>query len=122
MRISERFSSLQAPFTLMANRADFVHALVGYFDIEFGCCHKAIGFSTSPRARSTHWKQAVFYLADTLAVKKGETITGPSLHTPPPSPRAVYITPRMLGTQVFNKCDELNFAPWIKGLLSQGTL
>lgn len=60
----------------MASRSDFVHAVVGYFDIEFGCCHKPIGFSTSPRARSTHWKQAVFYLADTLAVRQGEVITG----------------------------------------------
>lgn len=66
----------QAPFKLVASRSDFVHAVVGYFDIEFGCCHKPIGFSTSPRARSTHWKQAVFYLADTLAVRQGEVITG----------------------------------------------
>ena len=81
----------QAPFKLTANRADFVHAVVGYFDIEFGCCHKAIGFSTSPRARSTHWKQAGFYLADTLAVSKGETISGFTLPrtlipAPPPCP------------------------------------
>ena len=71
-----RAVAVQAPFKLTANRSDFVHAIVGYFDIEFGCCHKPIGFSTAPRARSTHWKQTVFYLADTLAVRQGETITG----------------------------------------------
>jgi hypothetical protein len=47
-----------------------VHALVGYFDVAFKACHKPIHFSTSPTARSTHWKQTVFYLHDTLTVSR----------------------------------------------------
>ena len=69
-------ATTQAPFKLTASRNDFIHALVGYFDIQFGCCHKPIGFSTGPRARNTHWKQTVFYLQDTLAVCHGETVSG----------------------------------------------
>lgn len=49
-------------------RNDYVHALVGFFDVSFQACHKAIHFSTGPAARNTHWKQTVFYLEDTLTV------------------------------------------------------
>lgn len=53
-----------------------MHALVAYFDIVFADCHKPIAFSTGPRSRSTHWKQTVFYLEDTLRVHPKEEITG----------------------------------------------
>eukprot|EP00475_Leptophrys_vorax_P022026 TRINITY_DN29966_c0_g1_i3.p1 TRINITY_DN29966_c0_g1~~TRINITY_DN29966_c0_g1_i3.p1 ORF type:complete len:194 (-),score=10.35 TRINITY_DN29966_c0_g1_i3:76-657(-) len=68
--------SFTAPFKLTAERNDFVHALVAYFDVAFTKCHKAIGFSTSPRSRSTHWKQTVLYLEDTLTMCEGESVTG----------------------------------------------
>jgi type I protein arginine methyltransferase len=51
-------------FVLKANRADFVHALVVYFDAHFSACHKKLSFSTGPRDKETHWKQAVLYLPD----------------------------------------------------------
>jgi hypothetical protein len=48
-----------------------VHALVGYFDTRFQGLHKPVSFSTGPAARTTHWKQTVFYLEDTLTVRPG---------------------------------------------------
>ncbi|GLC35726.1 Protein arginine N-methyltransferase 1 [Pleodorina starrii] len=75
-------ATFAAPFSLTLNRNDYVHALVAYFDVSFTRGHKQLGFSTSPRARSTHWKQTVFYLEDTLIACKGETITG-VLHCKP---------------------------------------
>jgi protein arginine N-methyltransferase 1 len=47
-----------------------VHALVGYFDTRFQGLHKPVAFSTGPKARTTHWKQTVFYLEDTLTVRR----------------------------------------------------
>ncbi|EGF77568.1 hypothetical protein BATDEDRAFT_91369 [Batrachochytrium dendrobatidis JAM81] len=64
------------PFQLKINRADFVHAVICYFDIQFTACHKMIQFSTGPHATYTHWKQTVFYLHDVLAVREDDVITG----------------------------------------------
>lgn len=52
------------------------HALVAYFDIEFGLGHKKIFFSTGPHAKYTHWKQTVFYLDTDLPVTPGDVIRG----------------------------------------------
>jgi len=68
--------AFKVPFKVTANRNDFCHALVAYFDIEFSKCHKSIYFSTAPNAAYTHWKQTVFYFEDVLSMKKGEEITG----------------------------------------------
>eukprot|EP00887_Chlorella_sp_A99_P003197 scaffold9.g3197.t1 len=65
-----------AEYKLPVTRKDFIHALVGYFDIQFGDAHRPIGFSTSPRARQTHWKQTVFYLHDTLIAHQGDVLVG----------------------------------------------
>jgi type I protein arginine methyltransferase len=64
-----------ATFNIPIVREDYVHALVSYFDVTFNDCHKPLGFSTSPHARATHWKQTVFYLNDTLIVNPGDAIT-----------------------------------------------
>ncbi|KAL7422446.1 Nuclear SAM-dependent mono-and asymmetric methyltransferase [Cryptotrichosporon argae] len=66
----------KVPFELKATRNDFVHAFLGWFDINFSCCHKPIQFSTGPHAKYTHWKQTVFYTPDTLTVSEGDTIRG----------------------------------------------
>lgn len=68
--------SFRVPFRVIANRDDFCHALVTFFDIEFSKCLKPIYFSTGPHAQYTHWKQTVFYLEDVLSMKKGEEIRG----------------------------------------------
>lgn len=69
-------ASFTAPFKLVAERDDYIHALVAYFDVSFTRCHKLMGFSTGPRSRATHWKQTVLYLEDVLTVCEGETVVG----------------------------------------------
>ena len=66
----------ESPFHLQIRRNDYVQALVTFFNIEFTHCHKRVGFSTSPDAPYTHWKQTVFYLEDYLTCTKGEEILG----------------------------------------------
>lgn len=39
-------ASFTAPFKLVAERDDYIHALVAYFDVSFTKCHKLTGFST----------------------------------------------------------------------------
>ena len=69
--------SFTVPFCMAGSRQDNVHALLAWFDIEFdGGLHKKICFSTGPFAEYTHWKQAVFYLNDVIAVNEGEEIRG----------------------------------------------
>lgn len=65
-----------APFELRANRNDYIHGVVAYFECAFTQVHKPIGFSTSPYCRYTHWKQTLFYLEDSLTVCEGEIIKG----------------------------------------------
>ncbi|XP_002514159.2 protein arginine N-methyltransferase 1.1 [Ricinus communis] len=69
-------ASFTVPFKLVAERDDYIHALVAYFDVSFTRCHKLMGFSTGPRSRATHWKQTVLYLEDVLTICEGEAITG----------------------------------------------
>ncbi|KAL1118900.1 hypothetical protein V6Z11_D01G066700, partial [Gossypium hirsutum] len=69
-------ASFTAPFKLIAERDDYVHAFVAYFDVSFTKCHKLMGFSTGPISRATHWKQTVLYLEDVLTIYEGETIIG----------------------------------------------
>ncbi|EPS59604.1 hypothetical protein M569_15200, partial [Genlisea aurea] len=68
--------SFTAPFKLVAERDDYIHALVAYFDVSFTKCHKLMGFSTGPKSRATHWKQTVLYLEDVVSICKGEVLTG----------------------------------------------
>ena len=70
------FWEFTIPFNLMMKQDDDVHALVGFFNVEFTKCHKRTGFTTSPEANYTHWKQTVFYLTDFVSAKKGEEICG----------------------------------------------
>ena len=68
--------SFQSEFCLTSMRNDYIHGLVAYFECAFTQIHKPIGFSTSPFANYTHWKQTLFYFHDTITVCKGETIQG----------------------------------------------
>ncbi|TMW91445.1 hypothetical protein EJD97_014328 [Solanum chilense] len=69
-------ASFTAPFKLIAERDDYIHALVAYFDVSFTKCHKLLGFSTGPKSRNTHWKQTVLYLEDVITVCQGEAVVG----------------------------------------------
>lgn len=72
----EEVATFTAPFEMVCDRDDYIHALVAYFDVWFSKCHKPTGFSTGPQARNTHWKQTVFYLEDEICVCAGEVIKG----------------------------------------------
>ncbi|CAJ1942384.1 unnamed protein product [Cylindrotheca closterium] len=63
-------------FRISAQRNDYMHGLVAYFECAFTQVHKPIGFSTAPFCRYTHWKQTVFYLEDSLVVCEGEQLEG----------------------------------------------
>ncbi|KAL8223250.1 hypothetical protein R6Q57_020649 [Mikania cordata] len=79
MNISKMTSgdaSFTAPFKLVAERDDYIHALVAYFDVSFSVCHKMTGFSTGPKSKNTHWKQTVLYLEDVLTICQGEFVVG----------------------------------------------
>ncbi|XP_016446930.1 putative protein arginine N-methyltransferase 1.2 [Nicotiana tabacum] len=69
-------ASFTAPFKLIAERDDYIHALVAYFDVSFTKCHKLLGFSTGPKSRGTHWKQTVLYLEDVITICQGEAVVG----------------------------------------------
>ena len=42
-------------FKLVAQRNDFIHAFIAWFDCTFSSCHKPVFFSTGPFDRYTHW-------------------------------------------------------------------
>lgn len=52
-------ASFTAPFKLIAQRNDNIHALVAHFDVSFTMCHKKMGFSTG-----SHFSYNVFWLFD----------------------------------------------------------
>ncbi|KAL3068032.1 hypothetical protein niasHT_038022 [Heterodera trifolii] len=68
--------AFETTFSLRVIRNDYVQALVTFFTVEFTKCHKRVGFSTAPDCKYTHWKQTVFYLYESLTVKKNEEIHG----------------------------------------------
>ncbi|OAY53889.1 probable protein arginine N-methyltransferase 1.2 isoform X2 [Manihot esculenta] len=79
MDISQMVSgdaSFTVPFKLVAERDDYIHALVAYFDVSFTKCRKLMSFSTGPRSRATHWKQTILYLEDVLTICEGEVLFG----------------------------------------------
>ena len=45
-KMSSGDASFTVPFKLVAERNDFIHALVAYFNVSFTKCHKLMGFST----------------------------------------------------------------------------
>lgn len=49
-------ASFTAPFKLVAERDDYIHALVAYFDVSFTKCHRLTGFSTGTSYREPFWK------------------------------------------------------------------
>jgi predicted RNA methylase len=65
-----------SPFALEAQRNDYIHGLVVYFECAFTQVHKPIGFTTAPFAKYTHWKQTVFYFHDPITVCKNEVLSG----------------------------------------------
>ena len=63
-------------YSLTCHYTDSVHALVTWFDCEFGNLTRPCVLSTSPLKKYTHWKQSVFYLDKPISVRKGDVIYG----------------------------------------------
>ena len=63
-------------YSLQFTRKDFMHAIVGWFEVIFSHCHKPITLSTSPRLKFTHWKHTIFYLEASQPVDVGQIIHG----------------------------------------------
>jgi protein arginine N-methyltransferase 1 len=61
--------AFKVPFELKANRNDYAHAFLAWFDTTFSYSHKPIVLSTAPNSKYTHWKQTVFYIMDSLPVR-----------------------------------------------------
>ncbi|SGY16263.1 BQ5605_C012g06823 [Microbotryum silenes-dioicae] len=76
LKITKDDLKFVAPFELVATRNDYIHAILGWFDVAFKACHTKIGFSTGPHARYTHWKQTVLYLGQTLTVREDDAVKG----------------------------------------------
>eukprot|EP01112_Ceratiomyxa_fruticulosa_P023597 TRINITY_DN909_c0_g1_i1.p1 TRINITY_DN909_c0_g1~~TRINITY_DN909_c0_g1_i1.p1 ORF type:complete len:342 (-),score=75.55 TRINITY_DN909_c0_g1_i1:138-1163(-) len=76
MTVTVEELSFVSDFSLIAQRDDFCHALICWFDIEFTFCLKPITFSTGPKAKYTHWKQTVLYLEEVLSMRSGEEMKG----------------------------------------------
>lgn len=67
----------EAPFSLtVAAGATELDGFVCSFDVEFGKgCKEVISLDTTP-GHDTHWKQSLFLLPQTIAVKSGDVISG----------------------------------------------
>ena len=55
---------------------DYVHALVFWFDTDFGDLLNPVTLTTSPMKKYTHWKQSVLYLEKPLKVHMGDVLYG----------------------------------------------
>lgn len=53
-----------------------VHGLIGWWDAHFSNLKNKQILTTSPFARSTHWKQTVFYSSQNMVVTKNDTLHG----------------------------------------------
>ena len=67
--------SFESEFKLVVRKDHRMHAICGHFDTLFDL-HDSVLLTTSPYGILTHWKQTVFYLAEPIAVKCGDVITG----------------------------------------------
>mmetsp|Transcript_12149 Transcript_12149/g.50385 ORF Transcript_12149/g.50385 Transcript_12149/m.50385 type:complete len:355 (-) Transcript_12149:410-1474(-) len=65
-----------SPFRVKSWRADSCHALVCYFDVTFSAGDHTVYFTTAPQSKSTHWKQTVFYLDESIYMEAGEELSG----------------------------------------------
>lgn len=68
--------SFVSQYSIQFTKRDFMHALVSWFEVTFSHCHKPIVISTSPRCKTTRWKQSVYYLDQSQPVEIGQILTG----------------------------------------------
>ena len=74
----DQVKSFSSDFSLKANRAGKVHAIVGWFMTNFD--HEKmtnkVQLSTSPFDASTHWKQTVFFMKEPFEMKEHDCLEG----------------------------------------------
>jgi len=70
MRVKIQDLDFESRFQLKFTRKCQMHAIVGYFDIDFEAEEHPVHFNTSPGDTPTHWKQAVFWLNQPLDLSK----------------------------------------------------
>lgn len=63
-------------FNLHCNRDDMVSGVVSWFECFFSDCHVMERLDTSPHTKGTHWKQTLFYLDESVNVRKNQKISG----------------------------------------------
>ncbi|KAJ8330390.1 Protein arginine N-methyltransferase 3 [Batrachochytrium dendrobatidis] len=71
----------ESDYTMVATKTGTMHAICGWFDIEFrgnaGSGELEMEpFSTGPLTKGTHWKQTMFVLDQAVDVVSGDVITG----------------------------------------------
>ncbi|PAA66747.1 hypothetical protein BOX15_Mlig029455g2, partial [Macrostomum lignano] len=83
------------PVQLTALRDCKLHAIVGYFDVDFlgnGDAGVNVSFSTGPLSQVTHWGQTVFYLRSPISLSSGQVLEfHVSILPPHDSPRSLLV-------------------------------
>lgn len=75
MKVDVNYSNFSFNFNLVVLKDGRMTSIVGYFDTFFDLPNK-VWFSTSPEAKTTHWKQVTFFFKDPVDVKKNDQIKG----------------------------------------------
>lgn len=75
MKVEVNYSNFSYDFSLKVLKMGELTSFVGYFDTFFDLPN-AVSFSTSPEAKTTHWKQVVFFMKDPVHVNEGDVIKG----------------------------------------------
>ncbi|KAI9364523.1 S-adenosyl-L-methionine-dependent methyltransferase [Zopfochytrium polystomum] len=84
--ISKDSLDFESSFSLTVQRNARIHALCGWFDIDFSSPGgSTTHFSTGPEATPTHWKQTIFVLTSPFDAIAGEVIKGTFRCTKSPS-------------------------------------
>ena len=76
LRIEAEEIEFVSQYEIQFTRNDFMHALMGWFEVSFTQCHVPVSFSTSPRVKETRWKQTIFYLENSQPVSVGQILRG----------------------------------------------
>lgn len=73
----EAASEMAASFQVNCSRQGTVNAVLSWFEICFGACHRPVTFSTGPESMLTCWKQTAFFFGgDPRTVKYGDRVRG----------------------------------------------
>jgi type I protein arginine methyltransferase len=75
-KVTKAQLSFTSSFRMQFTRKDQMHGFVGWFEVGFTHCHRPVTLSTSPKYKSTHWKQTIFYLDPVVNVEAGQILEG----------------------------------------------